>query len=179
MNAANTGNVIEDNTAVGNTIGIILVAGVQGEIVRRNFVVGNPPLQVAVDHPSGDADIVNLAAIGANTFQANVCLTSINAPCPASTPPSLTANPNPIPITGSATLGMTTISWMAPVVEVVEVHIGSPNGPLFARSGGRGSAQTGLWVTDGATFYLQDVSNGKPLTAENTLATVVVRLQRR
>ena len=43
----------------------------------------------------------------------------------------------------------------------------------------RGSAQTGLWVTDGMTFYLQDVSGGKSLTAENTLATVVVRLQRR
>jgi hypothetical protein len=33
-------------------------------------------------------------------------------------------------------------------------------------------------VTDGTTFYLQDVSGGKPLTANNTLATVVVHLQR-
>jgi hypothetical protein len=133
-----------------------------------------------VDHTSGPgADIVNLAAAGANTFQANVCLTSINAPCPAAVPPSLTASPNPIPVTGSAVLGMTTISWMAPGVEAVEVRIGSPNGVLFADGGSRGSAQTGVWVPDGMTFYLQDVSNGKPLTAENTLATVVVRLQRR
>jgi hypothetical protein len=28
------------------------------------------------------------------------------------------------------------------------------------------------------TFYLQDVTGGKPLTASNTLATLVVRLQR-
>jgi len=28
-------------------------------------------------------------------------------------------------------------------------------------------------------FYLQDATGGKPLTDENTLATVVVRLQRR
>jgi hypothetical protein len=34
-------------------------------------------------------------------------------------------------------------------------------------------------VPDGMTFYLQDISGGKPLTAENTLATVVLRLQRR
>jgi hypothetical protein len=32
-------------------------------------------------------------------------------------------------------------------------------------------------VTDGMTFYLQDISGGKALTADNTLATVVVRLQ--
>jgi hypothetical protein len=170
--------VIEDNTAVGNANGIILVAGVEGDIVRRNVVVGNPPLQVAVDHTSGGgADIVNLATVGANTFQANVCLTAVNAPCPASTPPSLTATPNPVPVTGSAILGMTTITWMAPAAEAVEVHVGSPNGPLFASGSNRGSAQTGLWVPDGMTFYLQDVSKGKALTGENTLATVVVRLQ--
>lgn len=172
--------MIEDNIAVGNAIGIILVAGVQGEIVRRNVVLGNPPLEVSVDHPSaGSADIVNLATVGANTFQANVCLTAVNAPCPASTPPSLTASPNPIPITGTATLGMTTITWMAPAADAVEVRIGSPSGALLASGSNRGSAQTGLWVPDGMTFYLQDVSNGKPLNAENTLATLVVRLQTR
>jgi hypothetical protein len=72
---------------------------------------------------------------------------------------------------------MSTINWTAPGVEAVEVRIGSPNGELFAGGGSRGSAQTGLWVRDGMTFYLQDISGGKPLTADNTLATVVVRLQ--
>jgi hypothetical protein len=172
--------VIEDNTAVGNANGIILVAGVEGDTVRRNFVVGNPPLQVAVDHSSGGgADIVNLATVGANLFQANVCLTSVNAPCPSSAPPSLTASPNPIPVTGATLLGMTTISWMALGAQAVQVRVNSPSGPLFASGGNRGSAQTALWVADGTTFYLQDVSDGMPLTAENTLATVVVRLQRR
>ena len=143
--------------------------------------MGNPGVEASVEHPSATSgfDIRNLAAVGANTFHANVCLTAINAPCPAFTPPSLTATPNPIPVTGSGLLGMTTITWMAPAAEVVEVRIGSPNGELFAGGGGRGSAQTGLWVVDGTTFYLQDVSNGKPLTADNTLATVVVRLQPR
>ena len=138
-------------------------------------------MEASVDHPSATSgfDIRNLATVGANTFQANVCLTSVNAPCPASTPPSLTATPNPIPATGSASLGMTTITWMAPGEVAVEVRIGSPNGALFAGGGSRGSAQTGLWVPDGMTFYLQDISGGKPLTAENTLATVVVRLQSR
>ena len=136
-------------------------------------------MEASVDHTSTTTgfDIKNLATVGTNTFQANICLTSVNAPCPASSPPSLTATPNPIPITGSATFGMTTITWMAPAAEAVEVRIGSPNGVLFAGGGSRGSAQTGLWVPHGMTFYLQDVSGGKPLTEENTLATVVVRFQ--
>lgn len=154
--------------------------GVRGNVIRRNLIVGNPPVQVDLDHTSTiGVDIRNLADAGANTFQANVCLTSVNAPCPAAAPPSLTASPNPIPVTGAAVLGMTTITWMAPGAEAVEVRIGSPNGVLFDTGGKRGSAKTGAWVPDGMTFYLQDVSGGKPLTAENTLATVVVRLQGR
>ncbi len=132
-----------------------------------------------MDHPASvTADIVNQAAAGANTFQGNVCLTGVNAPCPAAVPPTLSASPNPIAVTGDARLGSTTLSWMAPGMESVEVRVGSPSGPLFG-NGSRGSFETGDWVTDGMTFYLQDTSGGKPLTAENTLATVVVRLQRR
>ena len=159
--------------------GLYLAAVVQGTVVRRNVMVGNPPAQEAVDHTSsGGLDIKNLAEPGRNLFTGNVCLTAMNAPCPA-LEASLTAGPNPVPITGAAALGMTTISWMAPGTEAVEVRIGGPNGALFAAGGSRGSVQTGLWVTDGMTFCLQDVSGGKPLTAENTLTTVIVRLQRR
>ena len=90
---------------------------------------------------------------------------------------SLTASPNPIQVTGAAD-GTTTIGWNAPNAASVEIHVGSPNGPLLASGGNQGSAQTGPWVTDGTTFYLQDVTGGKPLTANNTLATLVVHLQR-
>jgi parallel beta-helix repeat protein len=172
-------NLVEDNTLVGNSNGIYLQPTAVTNIFRRNLVMGNPPIQVAVNNPASNGfDIWNLSPAGANTFQANVCLTSVNAPCPASAP-SLTASPNPIPVTGAALYGMTTLSWHAPGAEVVEVHFGSPNGPLFARAGYHGSGQTGLWVGEGATFYLQDVRGGKPLTADNTLATVVVHLQQR
>jgi hypothetical protein len=89
---------------------------------------------------------------------------------------SLTASPNPIPVTGGAAYGATTINWNAPNVSHVEVHIGSPSGPLFVSGGSQGSAQTGPWVADGMTFYLQDVTNGKPLTPGNTLTTLIVHL---
>jgi hypothetical protein len=135
-------------------------------------------VQVSLDNPSSSGfDIRNLAPPGANTFQGNTCLTSLNAPCP-SVAPSFAASPNPIPVTGNAVVGSTTISWIAGDVDAVEVHIGSPDGGLFSRGGNRGSAQTGLWVTDGMTFYLQDVGGGKPLTAENTLTTLVVNLKK-
>jgi len=50
-------------------------------------VVGNPPVQVAVDHTgNGGADIKNLSAASANTFDENVCLTGVNAPCPTVSP---------------------------------------------------------------------------------------------
>jgi hypothetical protein len=61
-----------------------MTAGVQGNIIRRNLIIGNPPIQVDVDHPSAKGvDIKNQATNGANTFQGNKCLTSVNAPCPA------------------------------------------------------------------------------------------------
>ncbi len=92
---------------------------------------------------------------------------------------SLAVVPNPIPVTGGATVGTATISWKAPNADVIEVHVGSPSGPLFVEYASRGSATTGAWVTDGMTFYLQDVSGGKALTADNTLATAVAHLQQK
>jgi hypothetical protein len=90
----------------------------------------------------------------------------------------LIASPNPIIVAGGGAFGMTTITWVAPDAQAIEIHIGSPNGELFATGGRTGSAQTGPWVTDGMTFYLQDVTGGKPLTSANTLARLVVHVQR-
>jgi hypothetical protein len=92
--------------------------------------------------------------------------------------PSLTAAPNPISVTGNAVVGSTTISWSAPDAQVIEIHLGSPDGPLFTRMGNRGSIETGNWVLDGMTFYLQDITDGKPLTSDYTLAMLVVHLQK-
>jgi parallel beta-helix repeat protein len=176
--AGTNDNTIEDNTAVENTNGIVLVAGTMGNVIRRNLFAGNPAVQVSVDHAaSSGVDIRNLSSVGANTFDGNICLTSVNAPCP-DLGPSLTASPNPITVMGAASIGMTTISWNAPGAQIVEIHIGSPDGKLFAFGGNRGSAPTGLWVPEGMIFYLQDVTGGRSLTAANTLATLVVHLKR-
>ncbi len=90
--------------------------------------------------------------------------------------PILTASPNPIPANGSP-YGVTTLTWNAPNSRVIEIHVGSPNGPLFTYNAQSGSMQTGAWVTDGMTFYLQDATSGTSTQAANTLATLVVRHQ--
>jgi hypothetical protein len=89
---------------------------------------------------------------------------------------TIKAEPNPIRVCDGSGLGITTISYTLSEQEVIEVHIDSPDGPLFARQGISGTATTGKWVSEGMVFYLQDVSSGKSLTAENTLATVRVSL---
>ncbi|HEX4808881.1 MAG TPA: hypothetical protein VH325_08125 [Bryobacteraceae bacterium] len=88
---------------------------------------------------------------------------------------TLTATPNPISV-GPNQLGATTVTWDAPFATAVEVHLGSPSGPLFAGGGTTGSAATGAWVTDGMVFYLQNATNGNATSPSNTIATVTAHL---
>ena len=84
-------NTVEQNEVFGNSNGIYLAAGVQGNIIRGNTVVGNPPVQVAADHSlNGGADIKNMATAGSNVFEENVCVIGLNAPCPTVTPTAST-----------------------------------------------------------------------------------------
>lgn len=88
---------------------------------------------------------------------------------------TLTANPNPILVADPADAGITTLSWTIEPEMTVEVHVGQPDGALLTGpTTVAGSAATGKWVTDGAKFYLQNVTGGRPLTAENTLSIVTV-----
>ena len=87
----------------------------------------------------------------------------------------ITASPNPIHPDAQGQ-GQTTVSWMSYSTNKVEVHVDAPDGLLFARSGpGIFSQETGQWVRDGTKLYLQNVSRGLPLTAENTIAVVTIK----
>jgi glycosyltransferase involved in cell wall biosynthesis len=89
---------------------------------------------------------------------------------------AITAHPNPIHASGRVALGATKLTWEATGTADVEVRIGAPDGPLFSRGGAVGSAETGMWVTDGMVFYLQDISESRPPTSDLTLASVRVRI---
>jgi parallel beta-helix repeat protein len=88
------GNVIEGNTAMGNTNGIALFPGTTGTIVRANIVVGNPPIQISVTLPgSPGVDILNLSGRGMTTFERNLCLTASDATCPDLSPSAVARKP--------------------------------------------------------------------------------------
>jgi len=91
---------------------------------------------------------------------------------------SIIANPNQIVVSASHGVGVTELMWTSQKAKTVEVHIDAPDGPLFSQSGPSGSAKTGKWVRDGQLFYLQDVSDGLPLSSDNTIDRIRVNVIR-
>jgi parallel beta-helix repeat protein len=82
INIAGTENLVEENAAVGNTNGIRLTSTASNNVVRRNIVTGNPPLQDSETFGAGGVDILNLST-HANAFNDNLCLTSnVGGLCP-------------------------------------------------------------------------------------------------
>ena len=84
---ASRDNVIEENSIGGNINGILLFPQTAGNLIRRNLIAGNPPVQVSVTAgtPVG-ADILDRSPPGANTFVENHCITydgpTAPPPCP-------------------------------------------------------------------------------------------------
>jgi hypothetical protein len=80
-------NLIEMNKIGGNLNGVLIASSTQGgNVIRRNIIAGNPPVQVSKEFGASiGADIQDLSAPGANTFEDNRCLTYVGAgpsPCP-------------------------------------------------------------------------------------------------
>jgi parallel beta-helix repeat protein len=77
-------NLVEGNTAIGNSNGIVVFPPATNSMVRQNVVVGNPPIQVASSVPAiTGVDIWDQSAPGNNNqFLGNMCLTAINVSCP-------------------------------------------------------------------------------------------------
>lgn len=100
-------------------------------------------------------------------------LTNANLPV---NPNVFSANPNPVSVTDGSGLAVITLTMNDPSVGEVQIRVGAPNGPELYDGSGVGTSTTGKWVTDGTVFFMQDVSNGKPLTSANTIDTVTVKL---
>jgi parallel beta helix pectate lyase-like protein len=89
---SSSGNVIEENGIGGNINGLALfplsaAATPTGNLIRKNVIVGNPPMEVSADNPGINpvgADIRDFSAAGSNTFEDNLCITYTGAspnPC--------------------------------------------------------------------------------------------------
>jgi parallel beta-helix repeat protein len=76
-------NLVEDNIVMSNANGFLVGATTVGNIVRNNLITGNPSIQVSNSFPQNSGvDIRNGSPAEVNTFANNLCITSINAPCP-------------------------------------------------------------------------------------------------
>jgi hypothetical protein len=89
---------------------------------------------------------------------------------------SLEARPQKVVAADGSGLVVTELVWTINPPRMCEIRIDAPDGKLFATASNSGSAKTDKWVRDGMTFFLQDVSGGKPLTRENTAAQVTVQV---
>jgi hypothetical protein len=89
---------------------------------------------------------------------------------------TFSANPDPIVGQGNTKLGKTTLSWKTPV-QSVQIRIGSADGKLFSTGAGAQQAETGIWVTNGMTFYLQDNTAPNPTDSSATLAKLTVAVK--
>ena len=80
-------NVIEENGIGGNVNGILVTPLAAGNLIRRNVIAGNPPVQLSVTFGAATgADIRDFAPTGANVYEENLCVTYTGAtvppPCP-------------------------------------------------------------------------------------------------
>ena len=81
-----SGNIVEANTAVGNSNGIVVFPSARENSVRQNLAVGNPPIQQSTSVPTGGGvDIWDQSPPSNNNeFLGNQCLTVVNAVCSTS-----------------------------------------------------------------------------------------------
>jgi len=76
-------NIVEANSGVGNSNGIVVFPNAANNSIRQNVAVGNPPIQQSNSLPtSGGVDIWDQSPPGNNNvFVGNLCLTATNASC--------------------------------------------------------------------------------------------------
>jgi hypothetical protein len=89
---------------------------------------------------------------------------------------TISANPDPIVTDDGSPLGETSITWSTNAKRVVW-RIGKPDGQLFGGGGSSGTVHTGVWVTNGMTFYLQDGDAPDPTSAAATLGSIAISVQ--
>ncbi|HTB79749.1 MAG TPA: NBR1-Ig-like domain-containing protein [Opitutaceae bacterium] len=184
------GTGIRNQPSVTATIGGLSVpvvfAGPQGSYVGEDQVLLGP-LPTSLKGTGWSNVVLSVNSAVANTVQvnfagspvANTNYTSLVAYNPASQSISspvvgvIQASPNPMTVCDGSGLGTTTLTWISNGTSNVQVHAGSPNGPLIAQSTGiTGTQALNHLVPNGTVFFLQNVSGGLPLTSANTLAVV-------
>lgn len=84
---------------------------------------------------------------------------------------------NPAFIFDGTGLVRASFAWNAPAAKEVDVRVGAPDGSSLGRFPSVFGVMTDKWVADGTVFFIQDVTDNKPLTADNTLGTVTMSVR--
>lgn len=146
---------------------LTLQSGPSGSARATGWVTDGMPF-VLCDVSNGPCSSQNTVA----TWTAHIASDSMSTVASSGGNPFV-ASPDPAPVAYGELFGQTTLYFNVPGANTLQIHVGSPTGPLFAQTGASGTAVTGVWVSDGMTFYLQDISNGLPGI---TVATTTVHL---
>ena len=140
-----------------------LVNNATGQVINAGLPAGSIGVyQVQIQIPTGAATNPNTqVSIAQDAFVSNI----VTIPVSSSQGP-LFASPNPVPA-GTPT----TLFWNAPsTTSAVELHAGSPTGPLVGSGGASGNVAINN-VTDGEVIYLIDASTA------GVLATATLQVQ--
>src|SRR5262249_35171598 len=84
---------------------------------------------------------------------------------------------NPAFIFDGTGLVRASFAWNAPAAKEVDVRVGTPDGSSLGRFPSTFGVTTDKWVADGTVFFIQDVTDNKPLTRDNTLGTVTMSVR--
>ncbi len=118
---SSSGNIIEENGMSGNINGLALfpigTSTPRGNLIRKNVIVGNPPMEVSAANPAitpVGADIRDFSAPGSNTFEENLCITYTGPANPPPCPnlPRFAGHRTTMVVTGAgAVVGAITRDW--------------------------------------------------------------------
>jgi len=160
---ASQNNLLEKNKIGGNINGLYLGGGgkVTGNIIRRNVILGNPPVQVSNDHGMAiGADIQDMSAPGSNTFEDNRCLTYAGQTAPAPCPNISKSDDEERQEQDIAAFGQNRLAWpQARLVNAVFHWSGSPfprnaDPAIPERAGNSDSVTITGKVVDAACYML-------------------------
>ncbi len=126
-----------------------------------------------------NAAIAKAKPASVNDYRKGLDELAVDARSQQKTAPELEIRPPAAVSADHLGMAVVTLRWIAPAGTAVQVHVGRCDGPLLASSDGSGTAQTGRWVRDNTTFYLQDVTAGKALAPENTIAQATAHVVNR
>lgn len=155
---------------VGSPTGTLFAAGVPNGSATTGDWVSDGMTFYLVDVTNGPASAANVLA----TAVVHVDVDGGSTVNPGNL--SFFLDPDPILVSPGQSVGTTTVHWNTGGLSSAQIRVGSPTGGILGEVSATGTAQTGLWVSNGLLFYLEDTSGNILATATANLVASTVNL---